>query len=174
MSINLQVTTDEDIRIALNVLSNWIFKSPETRDVMDQVIANLNKGDAKQKQTAIELNAMISYLGSLDAIKVANALSKATKEPRARKLGNIEVRGRGKKYKATDIQSNEKIMLAAMQYVDGQAKRKQLEDVISNHYSRLPDTKAINELIKELKPIAKKNADFINKFNLAYQKKSAL
>jgi len=39
MSINLQVTTDEDIRIALNVLSNWIFKSPETRDVMDQVIA---------------------------------------------------------------------------------------------------------------------------------------
>jgi hypothetical protein len=174
MSINLQVTTDEDIRIALNVLSNWIFKSPETRDVMDQVIANLNKGDAKQKQTAIELNAMISYLGSLDAIKVANALSKATKEPRARKLGNIEVRGRGKKYKATDIQSNEKIMLAAMQYVDGQAKRKQLEDVISNHYSRPPDTKAINELIKELKPIAKKNADFINKFNLAYQKKSAL
>ena len=168
MSINLQVTTDEDIRIALNVLSNWIFKSPETRDVMDQVIANLNKGDA------IELNAMISYLGSLDAIKVANALSKATKEPRARKLGNIEVRGRGKKYKATDIQSNEKIMLAAMQYVDGQAKRKQLEDVISNHYSRPPDTKAINELIKELKPIAKKNADFINKFNLAYQKKSAL
>ena len=174
MSINLQVTTDEDIRIALNVLSNWIFKSPETREVMDQVIANLNKGDAKQKQTAIELNAMISYLGSLDAIKVANALSKATKEPRARKLGNIEVRGRGKKYKATDIQSNEKIMLAAMQYVDGQAKRKQLEDVISNHYSRPPDTKAINELIKELKPIAKKNADFINKFNLAYQKKSAL
>ena len=174
MSINLQVTTDEDIRIALNVLSNWIFKSPETRDVMDQVIANLNKGDAKQKQTAIELNAMISYLGSLDAIKVANALSKVTKEPRARKLGNIEVRGRGKKYKATDIQSIEKIMLVAMRYVQGQAKRVQLEGVISDHFSRPPDTKAINELIKELKPIAKKNADFINKFNLDYQKKSAL
>jgi len=174
MSMNLQLTTDKEIVIALNVLSNWVFKSPETRDVIHQVIATLDKGDAKHKQTATELNAMISYLGSLDAIKVANALSKATKEPRARKLGNIEVRGRGKKYKATDIQSNEKIMLAAMQYVDGQAKRKQLEDVISNHYSRPPDTKAINELIKELKPIAKKNADFINKFNLAYQKKSAL
>jgi hypothetical protein len=50
----------------------------------------------------------------------------------------------------------------------------QLEDVISNHYSKPPDTKAINELIKELKPIAKKNADFINKFSLAYKNKAAL
>ncbi|MEI6469840.1 MAG: hypothetical protein WCO72_10225 [Betaproteobacteria bacterium] len=174
MSINLQVTTDQEIVIALNVLSNWVFKSPETRDVMHQVIATLDKGDAKHKQTAIELNAMISYLGSLDAIKVANALSKATKEPHARKLGNIEVRGRGKKYKVTDIQSIEKIMFVTMRYVQGQAKREQLEDVISNHYSRPPDTKAINELIKELKPIAKKNADFINKFSLAYKNKSAL
>ena len=174
MKINLEVTTDQEIGIALNMLSNWVFKSPETRNLMQQVVETLKEGNAEQQQAAIELNAVFSYLGSLGAIKVVQALSKAMKEPRARKLGNIEVRGRGKKYKATDIQSNEKIMLAAMQYVDGQAKRKQLEDVISNHYSRPPDTKAINELIKELKPIAKKNADFINKFNLAYQKKSAL
>ena len=174
MSINLQVTTDKEIVISLNVLSNWVFKSPETRDVMHQVIATLDKGDAKHKQTAIELNAMISYLGSLNAIKVAYALSKATKEPRARKLGNIEVRGRGKKYKVTDIQSIEKIMSVAMRYVQGQAKRVQLEDVISNHYSKPPETKVINELIKELKPIAKKNADFKNKFSLAYKNKSAL
>jgi hypothetical protein len=65
-------------------------------------------------------------------------------------------------------------MSVAMRYVQGQSKRVQLEDVISNHYSKPPDTKAINELIKELKPIAKKNADFINKFSLAYKKKSAL
>lgn len=174
MSMNLQLTTDKEIVIALNVLSNWVFKSPETRDVIRKVIATLDKGDAKHKQAALELNAMISYLGSLDAIKVAIALGKAVQEPHARKLGNIEVRGRGKKYKVTDIESIEKIMLFAMRYVQGQAKRVQLEDAISNHYSKPPDSKAINKLIKELKPIAKKNAEFINKFSLAYTTKSAL
>ena len=172
MKINLKVTTDQEIGIALNMLSNWVFKSPETRNLMQQVVETLKEGNAEQQQAAIELNAVISYLGSLGAIKVAQALSKAMKEPRARKLGNIEVRGRGKKYKVSEVQSTEKVMLVAMRYVQGQATKAKLVDVISNHYPKVPDIKTINELIEELKPIAKKNAELINKFSLAYQNHS--
>jgi hypothetical protein len=165
---------DAEIQIstALNVLANWVFKGLETRQVITQVIRKLEQGSEVEQRAAVELKTLSTYLGSIEAQKIAFTLHSLVSNNRA--AVGIKTKGRGKSYHVKGIKHDDEIMVTAILYEQGLATKKQLRDAAYRHNGLQANIKSIDSFLSELEPIAKEKAKFLDAFNRGLERKTSL
>jgi hypothetical protein len=165
---------DAEIQIstALNVLANWVFKDLETRQVITQVIRKLEQGSEVEQRAAVELKTLSTYLGSIEAQKIAFTLHSLVSNNRA--AVGIKTKGRGKSYHVKGIKHDDEIMVTAILYEQGLATKKQLRDAAYRHNGLQANIKSIDSFLSELEPIAKEKAKFLDAFNRGLERKTSL
>lgn len=165
---------DAEIQIltALNVLANWAFKDLETRQIITQVIRKLEQGSEVEQRAAVELKTLSTYLGSIEAQKIAFTLHSLVSNNRA--AVGIKTKGRGKSYHVKGIKHDDEIMVTAILYEQGLTTKKQLRDAAYRHNGLQANIKSIDSFLSELEPIAKAKAKFLDAFNRGLERKTSL
>lgn len=174
IDLNTKKNNDAEIQMstALNVLANWAFKDPETRQIISQVIHNLEQGSKVEQRAAVELKNVSTYLGSIEAQKIAFTLHSLVSNNRA--AVGLKTKGRGKSYHVKDIKHDDEIMVTAILYEQGLASKKQLRDAAYRHNGLQANIKSIDSFLSELEPIAKAKAKFLEAFNRGLERKTSL
>ena len=169
---NKYMDAESQIPTALNVLANLAFKDPETRQIINQVIHNLEQGSEVEQQTAAELKTVSTYLGSIEAQKIAFTLDSLVSKNRA--AAGLKTKGRGKSYHVKDIKHDDEIMVTAILYEQGIATKKQLRDAAYRHNGLQANIKSIDSFLAELEPLAKAKAKFLDAFNRGLERRTIL
>ena len=171
---NKYMDAESQISTALNVLANWAFKDPETRQVIGKVIGKLEQGTEIEQRAAAELRTLSTYLGSVEAQQVAYALHSAVSKGDGRAVVGLKPKGRGKSYHVKAIKPGDEIMIIAILYQQGLASKKELRDAAYHYNGLKANIKSIDGFLAELEPIAKAKALFLDSFNRGLERRMGI
>lgn len=164
------MNNEEQLRQALNYLSNNWRWNPLLREAFGSMLAKLNEGTENDLMHAKVIEEYLSYPGSDEALVAAHNLHLVLKVSEARKVINLDPQKAAESYPTKLVTNDSNLMMAL---VARELNRSigieshtefEIENKVMSFFSHDMDERTIKKKISELQIRAKEIADFMNLF----------
>lgn len=168
------MNTEEQLRDALNYLSNNWRGNSSLREAFGSVLTKLKAGSELDSQHAKMIEEYLSYPGSDPALSAAHNLHLALKTQEARRKVKLAPKKRGSKYPVETVKDNDLLMEIMVAKELNRATEFQVEQEVLRHFGSSLDMRTINSIIVQLQPRVNKIAELIKKIFKAKENQNPL
>ena len=165
---------ENELRPALNFLSNNWRHNEHLREVFEAIFQKLNSGTKSEKANAEILREYLFYPGSQSAQSAVDSLLAALKVPGGRKSAGLLRKGRGKEHDPAEVKMEDRVMQVMIAYLLKRAKKWEVDAAIIERVGEDADPSTIRKYRKELETRALAFVDFYKKFQTAFVSKKPL
>jgi len=155
------MSREKELSRALNFVTNWQFKTPETRKIMADLVLKLRLGSELDQEAAEELNNLLVYQGSLEAINSVSYILKALKTPQGRKAAGLPPKLKEKKYSAKNVKQTDPIFQVMMKREFKLATDEDVLQAASVAIGDNRDPRTLNRFINDLLPRVQTQANIL-------------
>ena len=168
------MNNEEQLRQALNYLSNNWRGNPLLREAFGSVFTKLNEGTELDLLHAQVIHEYLSYPGSDAALASVDNLHKALNTQQGRQAVKLDPKKRGSKYPVETVKDNDLLMEIMVAKKLNRATEFQVEQEVLRHFGSSLDMRTINSIIVQLQPRANKIAELIKKVFKAKENQNPL
>ena len=153
------MSREKELSKALNFVTNWQFKTPGTRKIMADLVLKLRLGSELDQVAAEELNNLLVYQGSLEAINSVSYILKALKTPQGRRAAGLLPKPKEKKYSAKNVKQTDPIFQVMMKREFKLATDEDVQEAASEAIGDDRDLRTLNRFCSDLLPTVKVQAN---------------
>lgn len=155
-----QKISDKEVGTTLNFLANNWKQDPKLRAAIGAILEKLRVGSAEEQRSAEVLEDYLSYPGSEGALKVVTILHAAMRSQDGRRAAGLPPKTKGKTYSAELVRQDDEVLEELVKYELGKTSEERVEKAVINYLGANRDAKTIKKFTEELRPRAKRWADF--------------
>lgn len=160
---------EQQLRQALNHLSNNWRADPKMREAFNEIFQTLNSGTLQDKANAQILLQYLSYPGSDAAQSAAMSIHTSLQKGPARSAAGLPQKRRGPKKSPEAVNLEDNLMQVLIRHELGKAKNFDVEAALLD-YIGVDAVKATQQVfLEKLKPRAKAWADFFQHMQSSYK-----
>jgi hypothetical protein len=165
---------ENELRQALNFLSNNWRHNEHLREAFESIRQQLNAGTKSDKANAETLREYLSYPGSKSALSSSESLLASIKELDGRRAAGLVRKGRGKKHDPAKVKMEDGVMQVMIAYLLKRAKKWEIDSAILERVGEDADPATIRKYRKELEARAQTFVVGYKKFQGSFGSKKPL
>lgn len=165
---------ENELRQALNFLSNNWRHNEHLRETFESIFQQLNAGTKSDKANAEALREYLSYPGSKSALSSSESLLASLKEPNGRRAAGLVRKGRGKRHDPATVKMEDGVMQVMIAYLLKRAKKWEIDAAILERVGEDADPATIRKYRKELEARAQAFVVGYKKFQNSFGSKKPL
>ena len=164
------MNNEEQLRQALNYISNNWRGNPLLREAFGSVFTKLNEGTELDLLYAKVIDEYLSYPGSDAALASVDNLHKALNTQQGRQAVKLDPKKRANKYPVETVKVDDPLMQIMVAKKLNKAKEFDVEAEVLRHFGSELDKRTIKWIIEQLEPRSNKIAELIIKIFKAKEK----
>ena len=166
--------SEQQLRQALNYLSNNWRADPKLRLAFDAIFHSLNSGTEEDKSNGQVLLRYLEYPGSDAAMASVSSLHSSLQGGPARKAAGLPKKRRGPVKSPEDVKLEDKLMQVLIRHELGRAKDFDVDSALLEHMGTDAVKATQQVFLDKLKPRAKAWAEFFRRMQSSYADKRPL
>ena len=165
---------EQQLRQALNYLTNNWRADPRLRQAFDVIFAVLKAGSQQDMEHAKTLRQYLAYPGSDVAMSAVSGLMASLAIPEGRKAAGLVPRKKGRSYSSQMVTPDDEVFKALVGFQLGLVTATEVEEAVTDYIGLNAAPATRKSFVTDLKPRVDAHVEFIRKFTKAAEKKSPL